>query len=62
MKIFVGQPMLKITEIEVDRIITDAKRQTDKSISIDKNTKELQLGATITQGDNNDNKLEAINR
>ena len=53
---------LKITEIESDTIITDAKRQTDKSISIDKNSKELQVGGTITQGENNDNKLEAINR
>ena len=52
---------LKTSEIESDRIITDAKRQTDKSIYIDKNSKEPQVGGTITQGENNDIKLEAIN-
>ena len=53
---------LKTKEIELDRIITDAKRQTDKSNSIDKISKELQVGGTKTLGVNNDNKLEAINR
>ena len=54
-------PELKIKEIESVRIITDAKRQPDKLISVDKNTNELQLEAIITRDDNNDNKLEAIN-
>ena len=54
-------PKLKIKEIESDRFITDAKRQPDKLISVDKNINELQLEAIITRDDNNDNKLEAIN-
>ena len=52
---------LKIKEIESDRFITDAKRQPDKLISVDKIINKLQSGASITHGDNNDNKLEAIN-
>ena len=56
-----SSPELKIKEIESVKIITDAKRQPDKLISVDKNTNELQLEAIITRDDNNDNKLEAIN-
>ena len=54
-------PKLKIKEIESVGIITDAKRQPDKLISVDKIFNELQSGAIITQGDNNDNKSEEIN-